>query len=894
MGIPVPLNDSSTYSRLTPDYTRNEYILRLIACSIVLALHLAVLDFSGPWFVWVLLIFHCLIYPHLTYFIARRFKPGANFVLIDFFWYGFMVAVWGFNPFLTTAFISGIVMTGLAAGGFSLIWKGLGCLLSGMGVAILLNGAYFRENIELMAAIIAGAGLLAYSTALGFTVYMVSASLASAKSRMGWQKDRMRDIAEVSKAVNSHLDLDEVMGYVIESLNRMYPLEQIFLSLLSPDESRVVIIRTYGDYLTADQKRAVEGYMIERRENPASIFVKACDRLSPIYLPKVDRPTQPEAAVDQLLYDVKAPRSMALFPLVVEGRAIGSLGFLNYQETLQLQSADMDNIAEFLLHVATAIRNSELFVELEQARNEAEEARAEAEASEEAKSQFLANMSHEIRTPMTAILGYAEALTDPALDEVEKQRFARTIVRSGHHLLNIINDILDLSKIQSGKLTAERVDVDLAALLEELNSNLGGLAQEKGVDFRLACEYPLPAQVFSDPTRLRQILLNLGVNAIKFTGEGQVSLRVRYLSSPTSTLVFDMRDTGIGIEEEALQKIFSAFQQADASTTRKYGGTGLGLHISRKLARLLGGDIDVQSQPGKGSTFTLRVGAEPVDERWLESERDRMLVSEEGLNRATQWPDLSGAVLVAEDNPDNQVLIAYLLRRCGVRYQMVANGVEAIRQLELRSYDLVLLDIQMPECGGEAVVQWMRSHDRRTPAVAITANMMSHQVESYLKQGFQHCLSKPVNRDQFCDTLSRFLPARIVCTEPEILLVEDNPVNAMLLKKQVAAQRPEIVVRLATSGEEALAQLAQSPMPLVLMDIEMPGMDGLTALASLRESGYRLPICMLSGHASTEDRQRSLAAGADQHLTKPLSKEGLAEVLQRYLPPLENPESRQV
>ncbi len=375
---------------------------------------------------------------------------------------------------------------------------------------------------------------------------------------------------------------------------------------------------------------------------------------------------------------------------------------------------------------------------------ELEHARALADQANIAKSAFLANMSHEIRTPMTAILGFADLLADPELPEHERLDGAETIRRQGNHLLSIINEILDLSKIEAGKLSVERIACSPSELVEEVRDLLMPRATEKRVALSHVCDASLPKVVMSDPTRLRQILINLVGNAIKFAPGGRVHLVARGVERRGQRLVeFEVRDTGIGMTPEQIAMIFRPFSQADVSTTRRFGGTGLGLAISGRLATMLGGDLTVTSERGKGSVFTLRVDAGIATNSRAVSSADR--VRKQSDASPAEWALCGVKIVLAEDSPDSQRLLAHHLTKVGASVTIASNGREAVdRVREAPTCDLVLMDIQMPEMDGLQATRAIRELGYRGPIVALTANAMVGDREACLAAGCTEYATKPI------------------------------------------------------------------------------------------------------------------------------------------------------
>ncbi len=392
--------------------------------------------------------------------------------------------------------------------------------------------------------------------------------------------------------------------------------------------------------------------------------------------------------------------------------------------------------------------------------NDLRRARDAAEAGNRAKTTFVANVSHEIRTPMTAILGYGDVLHD-ALRRLdvppEVPQAIETIRSNGQHLLSLLNDILDLSKIEAGQLTVEPMDVWPAQILEEVLSLMRVRAADRGLDLVVRYETPIPERIRSDPLRLRQILVNLIGNAIKFTEHGGVRVRVAFDDSRPDTprLRFTVEDTGIGMTPEQLEHIFDAFVQADATMTRRFGGTGLGLYISRHLAAMLGGELTAESTPGRGSTFTFTVATGPLKNvRFVRPDRDGLGMPQRQGHARSEPHDrpLDGVrILLAEDGPDNQRLIRFILKRAGAEVDVASDGLEAVERClsALREgcpYDVILMDMQMPRLDGYSATRRLRDEGIRTPIIALTAHAMSDDRRKCLRAGCDAYATKPIDR----------------------------------------------------------------------------------------------------------------------------------------------------
>lgn len=396
-----------------------------------------------------------------------------------------------------------------------------------------------------------------------------------------------------------------------------------------------------------------------------------------------------------------------------------------------------------------------------------------AQASSRAKSAFLANMSHEIRTPLSAIIGFSESLLDG--DQTLSDRLAsiHTIVRSGKHLLQVINDILDLSKIEAERIVIERIPIGLIELIEDVQSLADLQAQEKGLSFLIDYSFPLPKTIVSDPVRLKQALINLCGNAVKFTANGGVRVRVSWRADE-QLICFDVIDTGIGLTEEQQGDIFNAFTQADSSTTRRYGGTGLGLHISRQLAEMLGGSLSVASTPGKGSCFTLLVASGPSNtSELLHAATD--LAPHIEHTPPTPLERMTGEVLLAEDNSDNQRLITLYLKRIGATVTVVGNGLKAVEHALARTYDLILMDMQMPVMDGLEATTNLRRQGYSGPIVALTANATKEDMDKCAAAGSNDFLTKPINKERFYKVITAHLGIASKQT------IEADPISSSLL-----------------------------------------------------------------------------------------------------------------
>ena len=398
----------------------------------------------------------------------------------------------------------------------------------------------------------------------------------------------------------------------------------------------------------------------------------------------------------------------------------------------------------------------ELELRVEERTAELAEARDAAVQADRSKSAFLANMSHEIRTPLTAIIGFSESLLDSNQSMNERVTSITTIIHSGKHLLQIINDILDLSKIEADKLEVYKASINPFDVIDDVANIVHLLAESKGLALKTEYDSLLPEKITTDPLRLKQILINLCNNAIKFTEEGSVRIKVE-CDRNLEKLVIKVIDTGVGLTETQIEKLFKPFSQADNSASRKYGGTGLGLHLSRELARKLDGAIEVESTPYVGSCFTLTLTTGPLANTNFIAPPRSGSKNSQGSTRPGTEQLLTGNVLLAEDNPDNQRLIMMMLKKAGADVDLAENGHEAIVLAQANDYDLIFMDIQMPVMNGLDAIRELRSKGYSKPIVSLTANAMQIDIDACYAAGCDDFAAKPIDREKFYGILFKYL-----------------------------------------------------------------------------------------------------------------------------------------
>jgi PAS domain S-box-containing protein len=649
------------------------------------------------------------------------------------------------------------------------------CAVGASAVAILFN---LRPVLSQHRAVVFGVvqldDALAFFTGLSIAAVLIVASLALLMRRAILKRLRQFQYPLNNPGANARFDMGDELDHAAQQLNELTAAVTQLRSRERPT-TEIEDARTFVEGIVHSMSDAL--IVTDPDMRVVTVNRAACELLQLTELEIVGRQIQEffkeesltiSPPVAQILKD--STRDSEMVYRASNGKLISAL----------VSASTLRDSAGRPVAIITVGKDITARKETER---ELLEAKIQAEAANRAKSAFIANMSHEIRTPMTAILGYADVLTRPDLTSDNRDRCIETIRRNGRHLLSIVNDILDVSKIEAGKMTVERIGCSPVQIVSDIAGLMAGRAADKNLSFSVHYSGAVPQTIQTDPTRLRQILMNLLGNAIKFTESGSVKLLVRVIEDSARTrcsMRFDVVDTGVGLDAKQIELLFRPFVQADSSTTRKFGGTGLGLTISHRLARMLGGDLTVRSVAGEGSTFSLTVEAGDISGvTMIETTGQTFEAQTAAAHASSNTIKLTGDVLLAEDGPDNRILFEYFLREIGIEVTAVENGLLARDRALLaakngRPFDLILMDMQMPELDGYETTRQLRAAGYTSPIVALTAHAMSGDREKCIAAGCDDFAVKPIEWEKLQAILQRFLK-EAAATSPASTKVRNAP-----------------------------------------------------------------------------------------------------------------------